>query len=376
MQEEGKKELHRKIIVNLAVTLFWVLAVCLLVPKLFHFFLPLMIAWVISMMANPLVSFLERRIRIMRKHGSVIVIVLVLAAVVGLIYLVVWELAMQLSSLAVELPALYQSVIENLNEVLGSLHQRWDVIPDNLQGIFPGNDEKLKEYVLSGLNSLQAGSFSSVGSFAGSLIDGLVLSILTIMMSYFFIADREVLAEKIRQYAPEGLKNFWGMAKGVLVTAIGGYLKACFKIMFIMFLILLVFFLALGIKYAALLALVTAILDFLPFIGTGTVLMPWAVYNVITGHYLQGIVLVTAYFVTLIVRRLIEPKLVGDSIGMSPFVTLLSMFIGYRLIGMLGLILGIPAGMIIIAFYKEKVFDSQIRGIRILAKDINEYRKY
>lgn len=376
MQEESKKELHRKIIVNLAVTLFWILAICLLVPRLFHFFIPLIIAWVIAMMANPLVSFLERRIRIMRKHGSVIVIVLVLAAVVGLIYLVIWELAMQISSLVVELPALYQSVTANLNEALSSLHQRWDMIPDNLQGIFPGNDEKVKEYVLSGLNSLQAGSFSSVGSFAGSLIDGLVLSILTIMMSYFFIADREVLAEKLRRYAPEGVKSFWRMTKGILVTAIGGYLKACFKIMFIIFLILLVFFLAMGVKYAALIALVTAILDFLPFIGTGTVLMPWAVYNVITGHYLQGIILVVAYFVTLIVRRLIEPKLVGDSIGMSPFVTLLSMFIGYRLIGMLGLILGIPAGMIIIAFYKEKVFDSQIRGIRILAKDIDEYRKY
>ena len=83
-----------------------------------------------------------------------------------------------------------------------------------------------------------------------------------------------------------------------------------------------------------------------------------------------------SYFVTMIVRRLIEPKLVGDSIGISPFLTLLSMFIGYRWIGMLGLIIGIPVGMIIKALFEQGVFESQIRGIKILAKDINEFRKY
>ena len=78
----------------------------------------------------------------------------------------------------------------------------------------------------------------------------------------------------------------------------------------------------------------------------------------------------------MIVRRLSEPKLVGDSIGISPFLTLLSMFIGYRWIGMLGLIIGIPVGMIIKALFEQGVFESQIRGIKILAKDINEFRKY
>lgn len=87
-------------------------------------------------------------------------------------------------------------------------------------------------------------------------------------------------------------------------------------------------------------------------------------------------VLIITYVICLLVHRLLEPKLVGDSVGMSPFATLISMFIGYRLIGMLGLIVGIPVGMIVMAFKEQGVFDSYIRGIRILAEDINEYRKY
>ena len=122
--------------------------------------------------------------------------------------------------------------------------------------------------------------------------------------------------------------------------------------------------------------MVTAFLDFLPFLGTGIIITPWAIYCALTGDYLSVVVLVITYFVSLLAHRLLEPKLVSDNIGMSPFATLLSMFIGYRLIGMLGLIVGIPVGMIVVAFVEQGIFDSQIRGIRILLDDWNEYRKY
>ena len=83
-----------------------------------------------------------------------------------------------------------------------------------------------------------------------------------------------------------------------------------------------------------------------------------------------------AYVICLVVHRLLEPKLVGDSVGMSSFATLLSMFIGYRLIGMLGLIIGIPVGMILKAFKEQGVFEPIVRGVKILVQDFNEYRKY
>ena len=175
---------------------------------------------------------------------------------------------------------------------------------------------------------------------------------------------------------PDGVKSIWKTTQTVMVSAVGGYLKACFKIMLVMFAILSVFFIALRVDYSILIAFFTALLDFLPFIGTGTVLFPWALYHLLIGNYFRAIVLVIAYFVTLLVHRLLEPKLVGDSVGISPFLTLISMFIGYRMIGMLGLIIGIPAGMLIKALVEGGVFESQIRGIKILAEDIREFRKY
>lgn len=374
---DERKELHRRIWTNLIVTTLLVLFLLFCVPKLIGFFMPLIIAWIIAAIANPMVVFLENRIKIMRKHGSVIVIIFVLLLVGGILYLLLRVTVDQVLSLLGDLPDLYQQVIVNLQEALNKLHTRFRFIPGNLQELLDENNDKLNEMILSFLSSLRDSSISSVGSFASSVIDIFVLSVLTLMLSYFFVTKRDRIKEGIKKYTPQGVKSFWDMAMNACFRALAGYAKACFKIMIIVFGILwIIFGGVMQVHYAALLALITAFLDFLPFLGTGIIIAPWAIYCAITGEYLNVIILIIAYVICLLAHRLLEPKLVGDSIGMSPFATLISMFIGYRLIGMIGLIVGIPVGMVLMAFQEQGMFDSYIKGIRILAHDINEYRKY
>lgn len=353
-----------------------ILAVVFIVPPLFKLFLPLIIAWLIAMLANPLVRFLENKIKIMRKHGTVIVIVFVLALICAAIYGIICFTAVQISSLIGELPDLYESVVTNLQHAMSNLHNKFNIIPADIQSMFGKRNMQLNEYILTALKSLKTSPVSTVGNVASSLIDFFVLLILTLMMTYFFVADHDKIKKTVAEHMPEAVKKGWYMIKNIIVKAIGGYLKACFQIMIVIFAILFVIFLLMGQKYAALIAFVTAFLDFLPFVGTGTVLTPWAIYCVITGEYTSAVILVAAYFITLFVHRILEPKLIGDSVGMSPFLTLISMFIFYRLIGMLGLIIGIPVGMVLQAFYEGGVFDNTIRGIKILVRDINQYRKF
>lgn len=374
--EENNRELRKKICVHLLVCLCMVLAVVFVVPPLFRMFLPLIVAWLIAMMANPLVRFLENKIKIMRKHGTVIVIVVVLALICAVIYGIICFTVVQVSSLISELPGLYESVVSNLQSAMSSLHDKFNIIPADVQSMFGKKNMQLNEYILTALKSLKTSPVSTVGNVASSLIDFFVLLILTLMMTYFFVADHDKIKESVEKYTPDSIKKGWKIIKDILVKAIGGYLKACFQIMIVIFIILLVIFLFMGQKYAGLIAFITAFLDFLPFVGTGTVLTPWAIYCIITGEYSSAMLLVGAYFITLVVHRILEPKLIGDSVGMSPFLTLISMFIFYRLIGMFGLILGIPIGMVLQAFYEGGVFDNTIRGIKILIGDINQYRKF
>lgn len=377
MGDEGRKELHKRICVNLLVSTLALLLILFLGPKLLQFFMPLIIAWIIALIANPMVAFLEDRIKIMRKHGSVIVIVFVLLAVGGLLYLLLRMIVGQVISLLGDLPDIYSQVMINLQQSLDKLHEHFKFIPGNLQEILDKNNGKLNDIILSFLDSLKDTAISSVGSLASSVVDIFILSVLTLMLSYFFVTKREMIRGSVKKFTPKGIKEFWNMAMNACFRALAGYLKACFKIMIVVFALLWIIFVCImKVRYGSLLALLTAFLDFLPFLGTGIIVGPWAVYCVITGEYLNAVILAVAYVVCLLAHRLLEPKLVGDSIGMSPFATLVSMFIGYRLIGMWGLILGIPIGMVLIAFKEEGMFDNYIRGIKILAHDINEYRKY
>lgn len=377
MRGEGKKELHRKILVNLLVSITVLLSAIFIVPKLIGFFMPLIIAWIIASIANPMVVFLENRIKIMRKHGSVLVIIFVLLLVGTFFYLILHLIVTQVSSMIMDLPELYEQTVDNLQSSLGQLHHKFTFIPGNLQQFLEENQDKVNDILLSVVDSLKVDSISAVGDFASSVIDIFVIAVLTLMLSYFFVTKREQIKKTVSGCIPLGIKQFWNMAMDTCLRALAGYIKACFQIMIVVFVILFIIFGGiLHVQYASLLALLTAFLDFLPFLGTGIIITPWAIYCAITGEYFTVVVLVITYVICLLVHRLLEPKLVGDSVGMSPFATLISMFIGYRLIGMLGLIVGIPVGMIVIAFKEQGVFDSYIRGIKILAEDINEYRKY
>ena len=122
-------------------------------------------------------------------------------------------------------------------------------------------------------------------------------------------------------------------------------------------------------KFAIVVAILIAFLDMLPFFGTGTALIPWAVFQLFSGDVRLAVGLVILYLVTQLVRRIIEPKLVGDSIGVNPLLTLIFMYIGYRISGVLGMILAVPIGAIVINFYKAGIFDGPINGLKEAADD-------
>ena len=377
---EDQKDLHRRILVNLGVALAGILLLIFVVPPLVRFLMPLIVAWIVAMIANPIIHFLEKRIKIMRKHGSALVIILVLAALIAAFYGLAVLVASQFSSWVTELPDVYDSVTQNLQHLFQSLHQKSNMIPADVKLAFDQRENVLDDYIQKAIDGLlkmvNSGSLSKVSSFASSLMDFLVYAILTILASYFMTVEKDHFTKLLQEKTPAGVQRIWDKIRKIFIRAIGGYFKAHFQIMIVIFFITVIPFAFMGISYSGLLAVVIAIVDFLPFFGAGTVLVPWAVYRLVTGSYTYAVILFVIYVVVLVVRQLLEPKLIGDNIGMSPFETLVFMLIGYRLAGVLGLIIGIPVGMILIECYREGMFDNYIRGIKILAHDINEYRKY
>ncbi len=198
---------------------------------------------------------------------------------------------------------------------------------------------------------------------------------MTFISAYFFIAERESVLLWAKGIAPDALVSRMTMVVDNFKYAVGGYFKAQLKIMVVVYVLLLAGFLILKVHFAFLLALLIAFLDFLPFFGTGTALLPWAVYKFMMGNYKLVVGLLVIYGITQLVRQLIQPKLVGDSMGLNPLVTLILLYAGYKTGGVLAMIFAVPVGMIAINLYKAGAFDYILDDVRILAEGIMSLRE-
>lgn len=367
---------YLKITVNLLVFALTMVFFLFVFPKLLKFFLPFFIGWLIAMIANPLVKFMEKRLKIVRKHSSMMIIISALALVILAVYFAGANIVAQIMNVAEDLPEIVESVKEDWADIQNNFSVVYNRVPEGMRESINESYENVVLSLSDGISELGAPTVSAAGRFAKNIPSALVHIIMTIISAYFFIADREKVMDFLRKYTPETIKKYvkliWTDAKQV----VGGYFLAQFKIMVVVMVILFVGFLLLGIKYSILLAILISFLDVLPFFGTGTALVPWAIFKLLSGDYKMAVALVVIYGVSQLVRQLIQPKIVGDTIGLNPLATLLFMYVGYKFMGVLGMIIAIPIGMILIHLVKLGVFENLIRCFKEIVSDINELRKW
>ena len=215
----------------------------------------------------------------------------------------------------------------------------------------------------------------AIGGFAKNIPNMLVSVVMGFLATYFFIADRDRLIDILNEKLPKGFKNTSLRMYNEVIKVVGGYFQAQFKIMGVIYVVITIGLMLLGVNYAWLIGFGIALLDMLPVFGTGTVLIPWAVIKLFSGNFATAAGMLVLYVVALLVHQLIQPKLVGESVGLNPFATLFFMYIGYQYNGVLGMIIAIPVGMLLINSYKAGAFDTIIWCIKEIIKDFNTFRK-
>ena len=161
------------------------------------------------------------------------------------------------------------------------------------------------------------------------------------------------------------------MIKEQFVSTIGKYLRAYGLIIFITFTELFIGFSILGVSYSFIIAMITALVDILPVLGTGTILIPWGVYMIFAGNYFLGIGILVLYVLITVVRQVLEPKIVGSYVGLYPLVTLMAMYIGSKVMGFFGLFL-FPIAIILL---KKLNDDGHIKLWKIPPEIQNEQEK-
>ena len=216
--------------------------------------------------------------------------------------------------------------------------------------------QMLLDSVLSALKTL----LSTLSGAAVNLVSGiatgvpnLILSLLAMIFSTIFVvSDYENITAFTARHIPDKAKILLDKIRIYLTGTLFVVIRSYLLIMLLTFTELSILFSIFGIEHALLKAAAIAVFDVLPILGTGGIMIPWAVTSLVLGYTGLGLKLLLIYAVVTVVRNYVEPKIVGTQLGLHPVITLVSMFIGLRLFGFWGLF-GLPVGISFL--WKEKI---------------------
>jgi len=364
-----------KVLVSLIFSLLATVLFIVLGIELIQLFLPFVIGWIIACIANPLVCWLEKHLKIVKKLGSAITIIAVIAGVIGVLYLAISKIVREIADFIVHLPEMYNDIEKELSGLSETFQGVLKLLPQNVKDGWSVIEANLEVTIGEWLSGLSEPTVEIAGNVAKSIPSILIGVIITILAAYFFVADRDNVIASAKKIAPKAIQQRVTMIITYFKDAIGGYFKAQFQIMLVLTSILFVGFILMDVNYAIVLALLFAFLDFLPFFGTAVTLVPWAIYKVLVGNYKMAIGLLVLYVLTQLIRQVIQPKLVSNEIGLKPIPTLALLYLGYKLGSVWGMIIAIPLGMILINMYKSGAFDYILDDVKILFHGIMKLRE-
>ncbi|CAM5795485.1 MULTISPECIES: sporulation integral membrane protein YtvI [Brevibacillus] len=359
------------------IRFLWVCLVIYLGFKLIVFASPLLypflISLVIALVIHRPVTFLTRKAKFPRWLSVTIALLLLIAISGGVVTLVITETVVEIGELARKLPGFSNELAQYLQrtisqDFLTGLYEQIQWFYSHLDLAYK---DKLDNTIRQGITSItQAGQqlivqfLDGLKNFLVSLPNLATVFVISLLGAFFIAKDFFLWEERFRKLLPNGVNNRLDEIFKDLKAALFGFLKAQLTLISLTAAIVIIGLLILRVEYAVTIGLITGLVDLLPYLGTGTVFIPWIIYLFFKGNYSLVIGLSILYGVVLIFRQIIEPKVVAENVGLDPLLTLVALFVGLQIFGFLGLIIGPVSLVLINALVKAKVFTDIWRYIK------------
>lgn len=325
---------YYKTIFDIALIIVTIYLFMYLFSYLYHIATPIFLALLIYAMIEPLAKFLHKRgVRksIATAISTILFIVIILGSMVGLGIV----FTVQIQSLVLKIPE-YAEILQR--EVAAQIDY-WEV---RINALPTGVLEKASEYLglLADSGSTVAVAFLSwLLSKLTSISTFIINFAIGIILAYFLSIEIDSWKKFAKEKTPRTFKTAFYFLKENVLKGIGGYLKAQFKLISVTFAVIFVCLLLLGVKNAFSVSLLAALFDLLPLLGVSTLFIPWIIYLFATGSTSLAIWLTALLLAVILVRQVLEPKITGDTLGVSAFTMLAFMIISLSLFGISGLIL-------------------------------------
>lgn len=334
----NKVDNRKGFIVNFTYALILAVIVFLVFKYALIWLLPFVIGFAIAYLLKPLILKLSKKLKIGRKLSAGIVLTVFYLTVGAAITVLIVKITIYIKDLVLTLPDLYLNKIE---PAIYDLVYKGDTIIQNLDPEFV---DTLRDIVLSltqnvgsAITNLSTKIVIIVSSTVSSVPGFLVLILFLIISSYFFAIDYKRITGFVEKQLSTKTIEIMFQIKECISNTVLKFIKAYIVLIALTFFEMLIGLKILGIENIVLIAALTAIVDLLPILGTGSVLIPWSLYEIIRGNLFVGIGILLLYALITIIRNIVEPKLLGKELGLEPILVLICMYLGLKVFGIIGI---------------------------------------
>jgi sporulation integral membrane protein YtvI len=325
---------------------------------------PFLIGWLIAYLLNPVVRSMQKHLKLPRWLSTTFALFLFVGLLAAIITLIITRLIVEIGKVVeiidqningwiAELVHFFQSQgLQNIIQQISNFYNENESYQNTIQTNLSSAGNRLA----NGVSNLLQWFIDSLFSLISSIPNAAAIFIIAILAAFFISKDWKKLACRLTPLFNPTIRKSSKMIWTDLQKALFGYLRAQFIMISITAIVVIIGLLLLQVKYAIVIGLLIGLVDLLPYLGTGAVMVPWIIYVFINGDTAFGIGLSALYGVILVARQLIEPKVLASSIGLDPLSTLIAMVVGLNLFGFLGLIIGPVSLVILFALYRARLF--------------------
>ena len=316
--------------------------------KLAVFYMPFLVAFIIALMIEPAIKSLMKKTKMTRKTCSIIIFVIVFSIIIGCLVWGIISLVSESTNLLQMLNLYIDRAYTQIQDEIGKMNITRVSVSKNVLNL---TQDASKEMLLK-VSKWLTGFLTKLIEIVTSIPTITIYIVITILALYFICTDRIYMLDFMEQHVPSKWLQKLGKHIREITINLGRYLKAQAILILVSFVIsvigLYIFkIVGMNVKYPLLIALAIGFVDALPILGSGSVMVPWAVIEALNGDLKLGVAIIVLWIIMSLVRQVLEPKIVSGRIGIHPIFTLIAMYTGFKVIGVMGMIVG-PIALIII----------------------------